>query len=258
MRIAVYDLGCNSPSFDFITFSHYAWHKKAERIWFVKGFNGHKEYGDEESEKKRVQTIILPLCRLYGFQWEFHDKAPEGEEVVWPDRCSQREAHLMRYLKDFPSGPAPMNIPAEYLERAASRMGGKKLVVILRNAEYEDSRNTGQDWRRWGAEHDAFLLEDWYKEGMPLEERIAIYELASLNIGVNNGNMAVNYFSRRPYLSIKMLPPGGRSAGWIEGKHGLKVGDQMPWAAKNQRIVWNDSDHYDTITREYSSYVDAQ
>lgn len=262
MKWAIYDLYVNSPSYDFVTFANYAKHFGADAIWFRKGFNRQREvYGSDEAEKIRVQTIILPMCGMFGFKWAFNEGVPPAEMCVWPtDPDQQGACHRFRWLCVLDKGPCLPKIPQESLDRANDRFKGKRpILVIERKAGYEPTRESGSDWRKWAADHEAYVLRDFAEDPIPLEDRFACYELASLNIGVNSGVMAPNYFSHRPYLALKWQPKNHKSSldGYLEKKHKFPRGSQMPWATKAQKMVWNSDDDYETIEREFKLYMEA-
>ena len=92
---------------------------------------------------------------------------------------------------------------------------------------------------------------------MSLDQTLACYELASLNIGVHQGRGLLNWFSDRPYLTVKHILNEYKvmNLDWVTQNQGLSEGDQMPWAGPHQRLLWNSEDDYQTIEREYQRYV---
>lgn len=248
MKWALYDLRYNPPSFDIFTFIQYVVQQGLEGIWLSPGYNRQDLYDGEEGERRRVKTIVIPAIELHGLQWKLQE--PSAGEIVWPAvKDKQRYAHRITHLGEVKTF-AKVNIPQDSLDRANDRFKGRRpIVVILRGMKYEECRNTGYDWRRWASDHDAEVIKDFAQEPISLADRLACYELASLNMGVNCGNMAPNYYSARPYISMKWLADPKLN------KHGIREGWTIPWMTKEQKFVWNDRDNYKTIESEYQKYM---
>lgn len=260
MKWAVYDLSKNSPSFDFMNFMQPAITLGAEGVWIVNGLDPMKKcYGEAEAQEFRVQNIILPIIKLYGLQVERKDKRPK-DEVVWPnDVCPQNEAHLFKWSIKLEK-PHPVMPSQEALDKANDRMKGKrKLVVSLRNYHYDKPRNSGPDWRRWAEDHDAILIPDAFEVPITIDDRLALYELASLNLGVAAGHTSLQYFSYRPCLVYKWIAEGSKvsSVSYQEGRVGWKVGSQFKWSGTKQKLIWHDKDTYGGIENEYQEYLKA-
>ncbi len=258
MKYGYYDLDVNPPSFDFVQFMQYALHAGAEKVVFKRGKNGNKKaFGDTEDE--RFESIILPLVKLYGVGHEFVDKKPQ-EPPCYPLNLSSH-AHDMN-MTLLPPRPYPVKPSQEALERANDIFKGKRpIVVSLRRmtTTYHHGRNSGPDWERWAADHEAFIVEDYDQKKIPVDDRVAYYELASLNMGINSGLMALNILSLRPYLCLKMVNESYKvtSTKYLKSI-GFQVGSVMPWADRTQKIIWNDKDDYQTIESEYQKYMKDQ
>lgn len=260
---AVYDLAVNPPAYDFLVFAQMALGKGAEAVWFVPSGR------EEEEEQNRLKDVAYQLCELFGLTRET-GPLPEGLEIVWPDeRCALRKiegkttprnakirAHEVYWLKHLPKLFPPMPTQ-EAMDKANDVLKGKRpIVVVLRNAIERPLRNSSPDWRKWAMDHEAFVLEDSTITHLPVSERLAYYELSSLNIGVSSGQMHLNYLSGRPYLALRVVNNFYRDASpdWWN-RNGFEIGEQMPWADERQKLVWNYEDDYDTIEREYQAYL---
>jgi hypothetical protein len=242
----------------------------AEKVRFVRGEEiGIPTEGGEKEREGRLKNVAIPICEAYGIPYDFGGFL-DPQEVVWPDkrcfkftdkegRVRKYRAHSLYWLKEIPK-PIPVMPTPEALDKANDALKGKRpIVVTIRESRERSLRNSGPDWKRWAADHDAYVLDDWCVNGMSINERVGYYELARLNIGVVCGQMCLNYTSRRPYLALKALNTHYRhdmTPEWWD-KHGWKVGEQIPWAWKDQKIVWNYVDDYDTIEKEFQSYMET-
>jgi len=263
MKWALYDLKNQPPSHDFITFCHYAKREGSEGVWFLPGYNRQPDYQQNEGEQERVKTLLIPLCEKYGFAYRLNvypPETPEPEsEIVFPggthfDQFSHR-FHDVKKLKE----PMPLMPSVEALDWANDRFKGRRpIVVSIRNAKYQLLRNSSEDWYRWASDHSAEIVKDYLDEKLTLDQRLACYELASLNIGVHQGPMLLNWFSYRPYLVVKHIINKYKvmNEEWVGIHHKFYRGDQMPWATKAQKILWNSDDDYETIEREYQTYLE--
>lgn len=257
MRWAVYDLRICPPSFDFLTFLLLAKYHGATHVWLVPGVCEGKlfQYNAVEQEQ-RVNTIVLPACELYGMPYKIEPLKgrPQDYDLAWPPYVRSGKAihtgYMFGWLRHI-KAPEPFMPSAEALERAHEKVRGR-IVVHLRKTKYQDRRNSGPDWLKWAADHDAYVLPD---EPIKLEDRCAIHEVAKLNIGVNAGPMALSeYSTHRPYVILKKLAGELSTTEEFYQRQGWYPGDQYPFAGKHQRLVWNDSDDYQTIEAAYQEW----
>lgn len=235
----------------------------ANAVWLVPGLNEAKlEWYSLKEQESRVRSIVLPACDLYGMKYKVEPLhgSPKDWDFAWPPyiRCSQKSlgaGYMFGWLRSIKS-PEPFMPSQEALNKASDRLKGKEIVVHLRKTKYQDRRNSGPDWVRWAEDHNAYVLPD---EPISLNERAAIHELAKLNIGVNAGPMVLSeYSSHRPYVILKKLAGEISTNEDFYAKQGWYPGDQYPWAGKNQRIVWNDSDDYKSIEAAYKKWLSEQ
>ncbi len=260
MRWAVYDLARNSPSFDFMNFMQPALERGAEGVWIVNGLDPMKGcYGEADKQDERVENIILPIIQLYGLELVRSHKLPKEGKVVWPTG-PQNEAHLFSWSVKMEK-PFPLMPSQEALDRANDRMNGeRKLVVSLREYHYDKPRNSGPDWKQWAADHDAILVEDAFNVPITIDDRLALYELASLNLGVAAGHTSLQYFSYRPCLVFKWIAEGSKvsSVNYQTKRVGWPVGSQFKWSGKKQKLLWHGNDSYKAIEHEYQKYLAEQ
>lgn len=257
-RWAIYDLRICPPSFDFLTFLVMAKYHGATDVWFVQGINQAKLFQyDAKAQQRRVETILLPACKLYGVGHKFESldgKSPADQEIAWPPFAMSGKAldpgYGMGWLKSIKE-PEPFMPSQEALNKAADKLKGREIVVHMRVTPFQTSRNSGQDWDRWAVDHNAYVLAD----GVDLDERCAFHELAKLNIGVVSGPMVLSTYSHRPYIQLKQLAGELSTNEAFLAKHGWYRGSQYPWAGPHQMIVWNDDDDYESIEAAYQQWL---
>jgi hypothetical protein len=89
-----------------------------------------------------------------------------------------------------------------------------------------------------------------------LDLRMALYELAFLNLGVNSGPMALCWLNERTrYITFKILTPSlPQATPEFMRWQGFEVGHSLPFAGPFQKWVWADDD-VDVIEREFREMV---
>ena len=246
------------PSFDFLTFLLLAKYHGATHIWIVPGLNEAKlAWYQRAEQEQRVNSIVIPACKLYGMPHKIEPLKGKVSDwdIAWPPytrstKGALHNGYMFGWLKSIREPEAFMP-SSEVLERAADKVKGR-IVVHLRKTKYQDRRNSGADWLKWAEDHNAYVLPD---EPIALEDRCAIHEVAKLNIGVNAGPMVLSEYSKhRPYIILKKLAGEISTNKDFYAWQGWYPGEQYPWAGKNQLLVWNDSDDYQSIEAAYQSW----
>jgi hypothetical protein len=103
------------------------------------------------------------------------------------------------------------------------------------------------------------VLEECENQPLSVEERMAIYANAKMNLAVGNGPMVLCWLSDAPYLSFQ-LPKGPEKEyqalveQWT--RLGFPVGSQLSFRTPMQEIVWGPDDA-DLIIRKYEELVDG-
>lgn len=91
--------------------------------------------------------------------------------------------------------------------------------------------------------------------------RMALYERARANLFVSNGPATLALFSERPFLQFIRVEPPDSAANfntakfWAESM-GVPVGEQYPWSAPDQRLVFKPDD-YDNIVQAWEEFISA-
>lgn len=168
-----------------------------------------------------------------------------------------------------------------YIDRWISlRAGSRRLVVItLREYAYGSARNSNfSEWREFARRLDPII---WWPVFVPdteqaLEDmsvkfsgceifgevtwnvalRMALYERAWLNLGVNNGPMALCWLNDRTrYITYKMETPSvSQTSIPFMRSRGFEPNQSLPSATAFQKWVWED-DTLGVIQREFDAMV---
>jgi hypothetical protein len=137
-------------------------------------------------------------------------------------------------LRGYPYVPARNSNVAAWAAFARSRHGGRYSVVIVPDTEQCFA----------GVPADFAGLPVFYEAAVALGLRMALYERAYLNLGVNNGPMGLCWLNERThYITFKILndaAPQTRPE-YMEFL-GFESGRSLPFATQWQRWVWAEDD----------------
>lgn len=233
-------------------------------VEFQKCTPGEQEY--------RLNNLILGLkpdaivCQTRGeAKTLWHEGCfPEGYTVDTPVQ-SHTLGSVMKSGKIFPFTATP-----EKLEEV-EKDGWKRenmAVITIRESRIKSGRNSNvaewiraADWLKEKGFNPVFVPDTdnakavfgshptCERAALDVQYRIALYDLAALNLGVNNGPMALNLYSRRPTLYFKPITQDYKESSvdyWRAS--GIPPQAQPPWFSGYQRIVWEGSDDFATIT----------
>jgi hypothetical protein len=89
-----------------------------------------------------------------------------------------------------------------------------------------------------------------------IELRSALYESAYLNLGINNGPLALCWLNKKcRYIMFKIITPeASQTTEAALRKHGFIPGESPPFATKYQKWVW-ESDTIEVIQREFLAWL---
>ena len=290
MKRAFYDLAVSPYSFDFATFAMCARAHECDEIIIVPGTriiqgpDGKlREFQKctPEEQTYRMQHLILALCpdaKLLKSREEAKDLWHEG---CYPDNytvdrpvASHMTGHLMRSMKIFPFMPTK-----EYAEEVQKDWPGNKVVAItIRETHIKPLRNSAiEEWIKAADWMHSIGLEPVFvpdtesvdrvfgghrsakKAALNVQYRLALYEKAYLNVGVNNGPMALNLFSKRSVLYLRPVCnayPESTLEMW--NKQGIPYRSQPPWFSRLQRIIWEGEDDYENIKANVEKWLSAK
>ena len=177
--------------------------------------------------------------------------AKRGEQVPtfsadWPCRIAPAITITLREVDYWSHRNS--NLGAWYKFACLLRKEGKRVVFV-------------RDTKR---AHEPF--EDFVTSPMAsidLEARMALYQDAECNFFVSNGPGILALFSKRPWIQFVPIedednPAYAANTRWFWTKNmGIVPGEQHPWSAPDQRIVW-DTDSYENIVAAWEQYKSLQ
>ena len=264
---ACYDLAVSPPTYDFFTFlaeaERFRVHGDYKRIDIVfqpgtkDGFRDDDLPPDLIERRSMLQRVCVAGARLL----------PTVSDVV----CFGQRTNIK---VDFPVGYDPFRPVSHYgacyqlnghqclratdaARREVKRLMTSYTTITLREAEYWPARNSNfEAWcraARWLESNgmSPIIIPDTHGsmrirpgEGFPaaawdIDLRMALYEGASLNIGVATGPMSLCMLAEKapPYIMLNVLSEDGAPAHKEEflASHGLKRGDHF---SKNGWTLW--------------------
>lgn len=215
--------------------------------------------------------------RMLAGQW-IH---PHGYESVMPDYPGPLP--YLTAARQEQEDIAVLRAPMHDLRAAEAWLrqcrGRRPVVITLRDYSYMPPRNSNiAAWAAFAAGLDPsryvpIFVPDTEQclDGMPVELapflvcreaawnlgfRIALYEKAYVNLGVNNGPMGLCWLNANTrYITFKILSESVPQTTTEYMKLlGFEIGRSLPFATPWQRWVWQDDDA-DVITRAFAELV---
>lgn len=272
---AVYDLAVSPPTYDFLSFLVEAEKERVKKrhtyinIIFVPGPKG--GFRDDnlppsvEERQGMLHRICVSACRLLpsvrnvsilGERTEIQgDIFPQGWTVLTPISC-----YGSAYVKD-----AIRPLRATSLAKSIVKRPRPYVTITMREAGYWPERNSNhQAWENASSffvsqGYEVVVINDTMQAidavAWDIDLRLATYEGAVCNLGVNGGPIGLLYFSNSPYLIFKIVTKSVYSSS-IEflRKNGIEEGDQF---GANGRIVWKDDD-VETIISEFTEFMNIK
>lgn len=263
---AVYDLAVSPVSYDVIAFLvqarliagdnalHVAIEPKVDGGFSEGGFSRVWGGYDEAEARWRLWNIVIPACQLVGATVELRQvrggKGAHFGHSIAPLVAAARAGTRIPQLRASDRARAIVN------RRYPVDEASFRPITITMRRTGEPARDSDRDaWqvfrrRLEDAGRRVVFINDVRDEldldsggaMLSIDLRLALYERAAMNFGVQNGPMALCQFSAAPYLQFGC--GGHLREGFAENwaKHwrdfGLAEGDQLPWAAENQRLVY--------------------
>ncbi len=259
----VYNLGCGPLGFDFIVWLLHAemMRRKANvppplkvAFWTANSDPRLSARGRQQW----VDNVFRPSLALIG--------AVEDEAAL---RGYRPEVYVTRPLVD--AAKRGVTIPRLRSLLKAPVIEKRYITITLREASHNPERNSSLGaWLSFAkylekhGEHVIFV-RDFERADDPLEgfrteprasshllARMALYENAAVNLFVSNGPGILCVFGSRPWLQF-VRDVDGTPEFWRD-KIGLCVGEQYPWSAPNQRVIWA-PDTYDNIVAAWEQHI---
>lgn len=277
---AFYDLGVGPVSYDVIPFliqaRMAAEDAGCERVHVVivpdkRGVDGmfkdKRHLYSAEEMHWRLWNLVIPACNLIrasvtlATDWDHARRLAAGD--VWPhdwDRQTPANRHhLQREI--IQAAKAGRKIPmlrasdhARAAVRAQVERAGQPLVTITLRNTYEPGRNS--DVLLWSDLHQALryqyhveVLQDtsaalprgWGFGELVLDLRMALYECAAMNFHPHGGPVVLCWFSGAPFAMFDAARPHKDWRQHWERNVGLQLGEQLPWASEDQRLIYDET-----------------
>lgn len=275
MKRAFYDLSVSPLSYDFATFILAANANGCDEVVIVPGtrmvaladgsvFEFQKCSPEEQAYRlKHLMLGLVPEAIVAGSR--------DHAKTLWHEGCFPTgytvdqpvHAHMVSHVMRLP-GFYPFRARRAYIDRVAADWPQEKLVTItIRESSIKPARNSKiAAWisvATWLVDRGLCPVfvpdtENLYtpfgghlvcrEAALDVQYRLALYDKAHLNMGVNNGPMTIVLFSDWPLLYFKPITPECVEtwpAAWALS--GIPPGTQPSWFTNRQRIVW---EGYDT------------
>lgn len=290
MKRAFYDFGISPYSYDFVSFLMCAKSFGCDEVVFVPGkrmvkledgtFQEFQKCSPEEQEY-RLKHLLIPLVSKYVIAKDrahakhlWHaDCFPPGYTVDKP-----LMAHTLRHVLHC-GKLYPLSAKKELKEEVkALGIGENTVTITIRHNSINPKRNSNipewikaAHWLKDKGYEPVFIpdTEDVYERfedfrtlpqaALDVQFRIAVYDSAMLNIGINTGPMTLCLYSKRPMLYFKALGETFETSAefWIKWC-GLQPGQQPPWFNDRQRIIWEANDDHETLIHYIKKWLDVR
>lgn len=259
---ACYDLNCNPPTYDVVTFLAILELKRLEKghgdieLHILPGnASGFRKDGLwPESIEERVylrEKLLVPLCELLPsvkLVAVNNDRRTQG----WGKEA--RHISLVKIMEAVRYGSRPLRPRQAYFKKE------KLITFTLRQAKHWPLRNSRtEEWHRAaetlrGDGYTVVIVPDTARASpapytdpgelasVHLETRAELYASAQLNVGICNGPMWMSIFMDAPTLMLR--PTTNAARGCFDDRFyqrcGLTKGDQLPTSPDYQRLVWEE------------------
>ncbi len=258
-----------------------------------KSFN---RYDGNEDVKWRIERLVMASCalirscigvsllpsRLLPNQFELLTVYPHNYDIAQPRKAFAFIESIKMYHQGYPIDvlKAPSRASRYVKKYIAQKAQGKKVVtIIMREYEHEPKRNSNiQEWIQFLSWLDkdkyfpiivrdtakAFelfsneldLYEHFAIAAIDIQFRLALYELAWLNLTVDTGPCALMIPSTTiAYINFKPMIDDyiGCRPEFAKQTHGICLGEQAVWRGHNQKYVWQ-AENFELIRDEFIKY----
>lgn len=255
----VYDVTGEPLAFDFI-----AWLVTVKMIQAQAGIPGPTKicflknpavdnFTNPEERAKFYESVLPPSLKLFDCVMADTKEGNRNDTYTYMD--------IVKWSKEGQAVPR-LTLPFAIMTAMKDNLAGIEPVVItLREHEHYEHRNSSlTDWLKFAeylqerGEHVIFVRDfanadeditgfDTMPEASKnLVVRAALYEHAKCNFFVSNGPATLGLFGNRPWIQFidcrKDEVYLQNTPEWWSVNHGIVPGEQFPWCASNQRIIW--------------------
>jgi hypothetical protein len=223
-------------TYDFAVFAVMAKTLKYAEVRFIVGMTDWKYPAD--IGWRRWANICIPICKVAGLPFSVGGPLPG-------DTLGYATGHVEALAKKY-GKISKLQAPYEFHKKGY-------VTITMR----ESFRNKWRDSNRpeWAkvAEYlakrgeEVIVLEECEIQPLAVEERLAIYSNAKMNLAVGNGPMVLCWLSEAPYLSFQLPKPAGSEKEYDQlveqwSRLGFPVGSQLSFRNPMQEIVWGPDD----------------
>lgn len=272
----VYNVPCSPVSYDFLN-----WLVDAEmnrrmkgapsplKVAFWFGRDGNVGF-DSGPRQQMFERVVKPSLDLIG---AVHDpSATDGHSKSFFATRDIVNAHRRGF-------EVPKFRTLTHKPWASKRFGARPPITItLREMDLYPYRNSNMDaWLKLAyylenrGERVVFVrdtakahypmgqsFESCPEASIDLHYRMALYEIAKLNLFVSNGPATLGWFGNFPWISFIRIEADGHeyapnTPSFWRDNIGIEVGSQLPWSRAHQRIVWQPDD-YENILRAVKAW----
>jgi len=245
---ALYDLTRYPTTFDFAAWAVIAKTHGVDHVHFgIDGPIAAWKY-PEDVAWKRFANILIPITKLAGMTFSVGAMEDSPQFPYLSGHVHQMYLKLGRIEKLKPT----LNIEKS-----------NYVTITLRDSFRNKHRNSNfEAWsmfEKWLRDRDidVIVLPECEDAPMNIEQRMAIYCGADMNMGVATGPMALCVFSDAPYCTLNQLPkdPSGQAQYDIEKlmiKSGFPPGSQYSFRAPRQHLFY-EPDTFENIVRAFET-----
>lgn len=250
-KIAVYDLAVMPTTFDFACYAVNAKTLGYEEIRFVVGMAQWKY--PAEIGWRRWANICIPMCRLAGLKFSVGATLEINGDILGYSTGDVERVYAKTGR-------------IEKLKSVAPPAHSGYVTMTMRESFRNKWRNSDRpEWAKigtWLAKdlgEEVLVLEECESHPMALEQRMAIYSNAKMNLAVGNGPMVLCWLSEAPYLSFQLPKREGREKDYdalVDQWNRMKfpVGSQCSWRNERQEIVWGPDD-FETVKSHFEAMM---
>ncbi len=246
--IGLYPLATHPTTFDFACWAVIAKTHGVNHVRFVVDGKICKLKYSEQIGWKRFGNILIPICDLAGLTFSV-GPAVEGREFPY------LYGHLNKTYQRFGT--------IAKLVAGCKFAGSGYITITLRQSFRNRYRNCNiQAWEQFATvlmskKKKVYFIADKEAQSIPIEDRMAMYAGADMNLGVETGPMVLCHLSDAPYITMNMCPPRpdnepGYDMRKLLASSGFEIGGQLAFAKENQRLVWK-PDTYENIMEAYEA-----
>lgn len=235
MSVALYHLSHHPTTFDFAAWAIIAKTHGCDHVRFVSDGPIQTTKYPDYIAWRRFGNILVPLCQLAGLSFS-----------VGPLMRGRQFPYLYGHVEQtyIEQGHiAKLAAPEERLLKPGY------VTVTMRESFRNTFRNSNRPaWDRFVTTlrergRKVVVIEECESAPMILEQRMAIYAGADMNLGASGGPMTLCHFSDAPYLTLNMAPKRpegerGYDPEQLMASSGFPFGSQFSFRNERQLLVW--------------------